>query len=1107
MPKTNKPHNIKNKSNSAREKETPKQSKQKQSISDSNASTVLKSEIIKTSDPGVSVKFRKDAIIAERYRLEELIGEGGMGQVWKAYDAKLDRTVALKRLGLKMKTSEESYLRFIREAKVLSKLNHPHICSIYDLIEDCGENYISMEYIPGASLAEGIKNAGLSKSEKIDIALGVAEALSTAHGKGIVHRDLKPSNIMIQGAKILDFGLAKQKPEINGFIPGKNEIAHSIKKDKKKGTFIYQINTDSSPQSKTSSSVKELSASDNITTFGTFLGTIKYMSPEQARGEEIDFRSDIFSFGTILYEMFSGKYPFEGSGTAFIYSIQTYHPKPMVKLRTGCPVKLARFIDRAMQKDKDKRPTAQEFVLKLNAYKSKLFKKPYQAVAAAMLAISVIGLFVWQFVIRANTQETYSIALLKSVNLTGDPSYNWISNALTDSIRTTLQGSPRIDPVGSQKLYSFEKQTGISSAKNLKREDIIKASSFLGAEYICASRLKKQNNEYLFTVTLYNREGEKIDDVDIKTVKPELFQLSRSATDAVLKMFDAGDSKIILEDIYSKNQIANKEFFEGSTLLAKDQPIASRQHFLNALSYDPTFAMALLRLAEAWKVSGYHSRAVENLAKALLYQERLPLYERAIARGDLALLIGMPEKTLEIRNGLLEARPMDLSVNIAVADSYLELRQNNKAREIIESLLKNRPNDPYILSQLGVYYSQEGDHEKGVNTFQKSFDRYIAIGNIEQAVNTANEISWLMIMLGKYKEAEAMIRKTIFLAKQIGSIRDEAKAWSRLGSIAETEGDIKDAQSYAWRAFNLSQKIDDLKGQADALIDIAFYKQAKGDFIASEQLLIQSLELWNRMADKQGQLKVMYYLGWIYYNRGDFMKAKEMFTEAVELAVEIGNKQNLTGTNGGLGSTYTALGDIKAANDHFQKQLYFGKVTKDEQAQSTAYINLAISELFNRKYDQARKYNMEAEKIVRSSGDTWTLGTVLTLSGWIEVSGGRDFKTATRALAEAIPILEKNQNNSWLSLARVCSWVAKTYIGDSDAASALNEIDKAIEFCRLKGRTMHLVEEYKIKCDFAINNGLRTVASQVCRSGLKLARKHKMEFHTEYFSKILTTPK
>jgi tetratricopeptide (TPR) repeat protein len=300
----------------------------------------------------------------------------------------------------------------------------------------------------------------------------------------------------------------------------------------------------------------------------------------------------------------------------------------------------------------------------------------------------------------------------------------------------------------------------------------------------------------------------------------------------------------------------------------------------------------------------------------------------------------------------------------------------------------------------------------------------------------------------------------------------------------------------------LYQKIDDLKGQADTLIDIAFFRQARGDFAISEQLLTQSLELWNRLADKQGELKVSYYLGWIYYNRGNFNKAQEMFNYGLELAIDLGNKQNLTGTNGGLGSTLIALGDLKKAEEHFQKQLYFGNLINDEQAQPTALINLAITDILNGKYDQARKHIEESERIVRKSGDTWTLGTVLTVNGWIEVSEGGNYKNAIKNLKEAIPILEKNQNNSWLSIARACYSASRAYDGELKPEVALREIGETIEFCRSKGRIFHLVEEYRIKCELAAHFDMKKEAIQACIAGNNLAANYEMKLYQDIFTKM-----
>ena len=255
------------------------------------------------------------------YRILQRIGEGGMGEVFCAEDMKLGRNVALKVLPSEFAEDSKRLGRFQREARLASNLNHPNVTHIYEVGEENGIHYIAMEYVEGITLQEKLKNGPLPYSELLRIALQVAEGLQTAHEAGIVHRDVKPANIMMNSkdqVKILDFGLAKQD------WSGRPDIDH--------------ISTEAYTQA------------------GTLLGTVYYMSPEQALGKEVDQRSDIFSFGAVLYEMATGRRPFEGPNvTATIAQILATQPPAPVRVNPQLNEGLSHIIERCLRKNRDER--------------------------------------------------------------------------------------------------------------------------------------------------------------------------------------------------------------------------------------------------------------------------------------------------------------------------------------------------------------------------------------------------------------------------------------------------------------------------------------------------------------------------------------------------------------------------------------------------------------------------------------------------------------------------------------------------------------------------------------------------------------------------------
>src|SRR5882762_383575 len=259
------------------------------------------------------------------YEILSSIGAGGMGEVYRARDTRLDRIVAIKVLPTHLADRPELRERFEREAKTIASLNHPHICVLHDIGQQDGTDYLVMEYLAGETLAQRLSKGPLPLEQVLQYAIEIADALDKAHRKGVTHRDLKPGNIMLTktGTKLLDFGLAKLKQEV---APANVQLS--------------QLAT----------------ANDPLTAKGTIIGTLQYMAPEQLEGKEVDARTDIFAFGAVVYEMATRKRAFEGKSQASVTSaIMSSDPVPMSSLQPMTPPALARVVKRCLAKETDER--------------------------------------------------------------------------------------------------------------------------------------------------------------------------------------------------------------------------------------------------------------------------------------------------------------------------------------------------------------------------------------------------------------------------------------------------------------------------------------------------------------------------------------------------------------------------------------------------------------------------------------------------------------------------------------------------------------------------------------------------------------------------------
>jgi len=756
---------------------------------------------------------------AGRYEIIEELGKGGMGVVYKAEDTKLKRTVALKFLPPTFRADPSTKERFVNEAQAASKLDHPNICTIHEIDEtDDGQMFIAMAYYEGETLKEKIQHGSLDLSVVLDITTQIAQGLSKAQSKGIVHRDIKPANIIVTEddvAKIIDFGLAK------------------------------------------------LSSTAGLTRTGTTIGTVNYMSPEQARGEAVDHRKDIWSLGVVFYEMLTGQLPFKGDHEqAVVYSILNKEPEPITSLRTGVPAELEQIVFKALAKNpKDRYHYADELLADLQEIYKVLDIKPVWKIRArprilrrkwiispilwtslVVLVGIAIGLLLFCPAQAIPFQERDWILITDFENLTGDEVFD---RSLNTALTVSIQQSSYVNVFPRSRVKETLQRMGRKTAEKLDEE--------LGKEVALREGIRALVVCSISGIgDVYSLSAKIVDPNTLVALKTEISQAD--GKDKVLDALDSLAGKIrkdlgeSLKDIRrqfvrlpkatTSSLEALKKFSDGSWLWGARRFDEAAALWQEAVELDPDFAWVHTALGGYFYWLNDRPKGDEHFTKALSLIDRLTERERLWVQSLVEGWRGNRTEAVKHLRIYLSLYPDDRDAWFNIGNDLRWLKQYEEALKSYNKALEIDPFIPGVYINIATCYSLTGRYKEAVDNYQKAFElrpEWITSGNLN------HEFGITCMEMGEVQKAQEIFEKMLS-----GQDEQKAKGHRSLALLSMYLGKYSDAIDHLKEAILFNKTLNYFLSEMRDRLYLATAYRTKGMTAYSHKELNTASELRNK---------------------------------------------------------------------------------------------------------------------------------------------------------------------------------------------------------------------------------------------------------------------
>ena len=1029
-------------------------------------------------------------VLGGRYQIQQLLGMGGMGAVYKAHDLEVDRTVGLKVIRPDLAGNPAILARFKQELVLARQVTHRNIIRIYDLNEADGVKFITMEFIEGEDLRTILtRESKLSPKETVDVVRQACSGLQAAHHEGVIHRDLKPSNIMKDASGrvvIMDFGLAKT-------VQG-----------------------------------------DGMTQTGMMIGTMEYMSPEQAMGSELDARSDIFTMGLIFYELLTGNIPFRAeSAIASLVKRTQERAVPLSHVDPTIPPELSLITAKCLERDRNLRyNTVQELIddldtfegrrsrsstpgqsaLRTSAFKGqtgvaqsqvgieavqppKKLPVKWVTIGVAALLLAVGGGVLLKSKIGGGAgigtpqPAAVSLAIVPFYNESSDPSLNWLSSSLSETLSTDIGQSQRVRLVSPSRLQQVLRDLHISPQSQLDLSTLKRIADFTNATTVVYGQYSKFGDQFRINATVYDLKSDHTYALktDVPSEKDLLAGLDNLASQVRANLSTDPD---VIKELKGQSQFtltksvpALRAYDEALALSRSGKEQEAAKKFEDAVTEDANFALAYSKLALSYHKLGFDDKAQQTSRRAVALSENLPTREKYLVEANHAVVMNDTAKATAAYEKLTQANPDDIDSQLALAALYEDASSYAEARKRLARVRSSDPNNLDALLASGRVEIEAGNPQAGLEFLNRAYSLATQFGkdetkaSIEQQMGTAyfnlnqfdealknfhaaleirkrlglekgvasslNMIGWTEAKRGNSKEALANYKESLAGFQKIGDKGNTAAVLLNLGAFHGDHAEYEDAIKVTNDALTLYRDLNDEADQALCLNNLGTLRRYLGNFQDALTYYQQSYQMREKLKLSEDMAESLYNLADVNVDLGQYDTAIGQYLKALEIHRASGDRVGIALNSSGVGALYASQGKYGSALSALQEAVSEYEQAKDqtwENAEAMGRYGKALSEVG--RWDEGRKYLDNAVKLATDVKNDGIIAEVLNFQGDSYFYAG-DYSSARQQYEKAMQMAIKAKNREVLTQSKFD--LARLDVMQNRAVSAIPALKKLVE--------------------------------------------------------------